>query len=216
MGTGAELIAYFAIASAVVGTAATVYSGIQQGAAAKKQANFQAQIAAQNAEIQRQNAAQAKRNADLSRQNAALAEQQAAKTQADQVRRTRSVIGSQIAGVAANGLLVDEGSSVDLQTSTASLGAMAGQEIVDQGARTALGYRIRAEDYDMSSKQLLMAADTGMQTADFYRDAGNDAASAGLISAIGSGIGGAGRAFNQYADMSRTGKAFSPSTVSIS
>lgn len=196
MGTGViEAAAIASVVAAVAGTAATVYSTQQAGAAQSRNAQYQAAVAANNAEKER-------RNASLSRNNAVIAEQAATSRSEDQIRRTRGVIGSQRASVASGGLLVDEGSAVDLQDSTADLGAEAIDEVRAQGARTASGFRIQAIDQENAAANGLIAAGSA-------RDAATNAEFTSLLTAGGQGISGASRAFGSFRDMQRTGRVLS-------
>ena len=188
-----------AVAATVVGAGISAVSSIQQGKAAKQQANYQAQIAELNQQ-------QALKNAQLSTMNAGFAENAAAKKADDEARTLRATVGAQRASLAANGLLVDEGSGQDLVAATQGLGGARIAETRRGGARTAAGYRIGAENSVLDAQ----AAD---MRADAYRASGKAAMTAGILGAAGSILGGASRAAGQYSDMSRSGVPMKPPAI---
>jgi len=188
-----------AVAATVVGAGISAVSSIQQGKAAKQQANYQAQIAEMNQQ-------QALKNAQLSTLNAGYAEDAAAKKADDEARQIRAMAGAQRASLAANGLLVDEGSGAELVAATQGLGAARIAETRRGGARTATGYRIQAEN------SVLDAGAADMR-ADAYRASGKAAQTAGILGAAGSIIGGASKVAGQYSDMSRSGVAMTPPAI---
>lgn len=156
-----------------------------QGAAAAQQAQYQAAVADLNRRT-------AERNAGLAEINAKYAEVAGARLQEDRGRRTRSLIGAQRAGLAANGLILDEGSGLDLQKDVAYFGDLAIAEIRSSAGRQASGYRIqganamdeamaatlRGEAYRVAGSNALLAADFA---ADAYSQAGTIAAGVSLM-----------------------------------
>ena len=105
--------------------------GAQQSASAKSAAErYQAQVAANNATIANQNA------------TTALQAGQAA--EAAQRMKTAGLIGSQRAGLAANGVQLNSGSALDVQSDAASLGELDALTIRSNAARTAAGYEAQA------------------------------------------------------------------------
>lgn len=93
-------------------------------------------------------------NQRLAEWNAKLAERQAAdaiargQTAAQrQGMATRQAIGAQRAALAANGVEVNDGSAVDVQSDTAALGALDALTIRNNAAREAWGYQAQASNY---------------------------------------------------------------------
>jgi hypothetical protein len=210
---GVETLALAAIATTVIGTGVSAYGAYQQGqsqagaaqmqaAAAARQAQYQAAIA----DINRQTA---ERNASLAETNAQYTEVAGARLQEDRARRIRNIIGAQRAGLAASGLVIGEGTGVDLQEDVADLGGLAIAEIRSNAGRQASGYRIqganavdealaatlRGEAYRLSGQNALAA---GAFAADAYR-------TAGTISAGSSLLGGATSTFDRYGRMQSSG-----------
>lgn len=210
MGPALPLIA---IATTVIGAGVSVYGQIQQGRAQAAAAQMQGQAQSQQARYQQAvaqiNQTTAVRNQVLANRNAEYVETAGARLQEDRARRVRATIGAQRAALAANGLLLDEGSAADLQDDTASLGQMALTEIRNNSARQASGYRIQGLNF-MDDQQAALLRQQGYgATAENAVSAGNFAASnatsASLINATGSLIGGATNTFDRWSDMRRTG-----------
>ncbi len=210
---GIETLAIAAIATTIVGAGLSAYGAYQQGQSQAGAAQMQAAAAAQQAEYQSAvadiNRQTAERNAGLAETNAQYTEVAGAKLQEDRARRIRSIIGAQRAGLAANGLIIDAGSSYDLQEDVADLGGLAIAEIRSNAGRQASGYRIqganamdealaatlRGEAYRLSAQNALAAGDFA---ADAYRKAGT-------ISAGSSLLGGATSTFDRYGRMQSAG-----------
>ena len=180
-----------AIAATAIGAGLQAVSSIQQGRAAKKQAQYQSQIAALNQQ-------QAQKNAELQALNARYTEAAGAKAADDQTRRLRATVGAQRASLAANGLLADEGTGVDLQNATVTLGQAAIDQTRRNAQRQATGYRIAGENS-------LLDAQAASVRGEAYRASGSAAMTAGLIGAGSSIIGGISNGFSQYSSASRAG-----------
>lgn len=101
-----------------------------EGFAGGRAADFQAQIARNNAEISRMNARQATEAGN------------AAATQS--MLRTRAIVGQTKAAQAASGIDVNSGSAVDVQASERMLGMMDALTIRSNAARAAYGYQAEA------------------------------------------------------------------------
>lgn len=188
MGTAAPII--MAVAS-VAATGLAAYSAYQQGQAGKQQAQYQQQVAAINEQT-------AQRNRALAEANARYTESAGAGQMDDRARRVRQVVGSQRAAIASNGLLVNEGSGLDLTDDTAELGGLAISEIRDNAARGAQGYRIAGVN---ASGEATAASLRGQA----YSAAGNDAARAGMIGAGSTILGGGVQAYDRWDRMRSTG-----------
>ncbi len=65
------------------------------------------------------------------------------KTESQQRQRTRKLIGSQRAALAAQGIDIESGSAFEIQSETAALGALDASTIRNNAAREALGLRFR-------------------------------------------------------------------------
>lgn len=210
---GIETLALAAIATTVVGAGVSAYGAYSQGQAQAKAAQMQGVAAAQQAQYQAAiadiNRQTAERNAALAERNAQYTEVAGARLQEDRGRRIRSIIGAQRAGLAANGLVIDEGTGVDLQEDVADLGGLAIAEIRSNTGRQASGYRIqganamdealaatmRGEAYRVAGSNALLA---GNFAADAYSTAGTIAAGSSLL-------GGATSTFDRYGRMQSSG-----------
>ena len=122
------------IASAVVGVA----GAIQSSEAAQAQANYQAQVARNNAVI-----------AERKAQDAV----QLGKVEGDKRRRlTRSRISLQRAKLAASGQLVDAGTALDLTVDTAAFGELDALTIESNARRQAQGFRHQATNFEANAR----------------------------------------------------------------
>lgn len=218
---GIETLAVAAIATSVIGAGVSAYGQIRAGQAQAASAQAGAQAAASQYQYQAAvadiNRRTAERNQYLAGRNAEYVEAAGARLADDRARRIRQTIGAQRAALAANGLLLDEGSAADMQGDTASLGRMALAEIGDNTRRQAAGYRIagvnardeaeaatlRGEGYRASSTNALAA---GAFAAD-------NASTAGWLGATSSLLGGATSTFDRWADMRRSGVAMTQPPV---
>jgi hypothetical protein len=196
-----------AIGASILGAGVSAYGAYSEGQEAAKAAQMQGVAAAQQAQYQSAIAAinqqTAERNAKLAEINAQYTEVAGARLQEDRGRAIRAVIGAQRAGLAANGLIIDEGTGLDLQTDTAELGGLAIAEIRSNAGRQASGYRIqglnatdealvagfRGEAYRVSGQNALQSSQA----------AANAYIKAGTIKAASSLLGGATGAFDRAA-----------------
>jgi hypothetical protein len=210
---GIETLALAAIATTVVGAGVSAYGAYSQGQAQAEAAQMQGVAAAQQAQYQAAiadiNRQTAERNAGLAETNAQFTETAGARLQEDRARRIRSIIGAQRAGLAANGLLIDAGTGVDLQEDVAELGGLAIAEIRSNAGRQASGYRIqganamdealaatlRGQAYQIAGANALAA---GNFAADAYSTAGTIAAGSSLL-------GGATSTFDRFGRMQASG-----------
>jgi hypothetical protein len=132
MSFGLSAATWGAIAAAAVSAAGTGFSVASQAAAQKKQADYQAQVDANNAKI-----AAWQRSDTLQR-----GEQEAQ----NQLRQQAQLIGTQRAALAANGVDVTEGSALDILATTRFLGAQDVAAIQSNAAREAWGYSNQQAD----------------------------------------------------------------------
>jgi hypothetical protein len=214
---GIETLALAAITTTVVGAGVSAYGAYSQGQAQAEAAQMQGAAAAQQAQYQAAiadlNRQTAERNAGLAETNAQYVEVAGARLQEDRARRIRSLIGAQRAGLAANGLLIDAGTGVDLQEDVAELGGLAIAEIRSNAGRQASGYRIqganamdealaatlRGQAYQIAGANALAA---GNFAADAY-------STAGVINAGSSLLGGATSTFDRFGRMQASGARMS-------
>lgn len=116
-------------AAATVGGTVMSYMGSQQAAsAASASANYQAQVARNNATIQEQNAQAATQAGQTQEQNQRL--------------KTAQNLGQARAAMAANGLDTTSGSPLGVIGDTAKLGELDALTIRSNTARTAYNYRV--------------------------------------------------------------------------
>lgn len=116
-----------------VGTAISAYGQMQQGKAARGQAEYQAGVA-------RNNKIMADRAAEDAIERGKVSER-------NQRYKTQQLIGEQRAVLAANGVVVDQGSALDITTDTAGIGELDALTIRSNATREALGFRQRAYNY---------------------------------------------------------------------
>lgn len=74
--------------------------------------------------------------------------------------KTRQVVGSQRANMAAQGIDVNSGSAADVQGSTQAIGALDALTIKNNAWRTAWGYNVQASNYTSQGAFQKQAADT--------------------------------------------------------
>lgn len=152
-------------AAAVASTALGTVSSIQQGKQQQAMYNYQAKVAEQNAEI-------AKRNADTERQ-----------TGIEEARlqrmKTLQAVGAQQTAMAANGMDVTQGTSLDIIEDTAAMGELDALQIQTNYEKKALAYELQAGNY---TNQANMDAISG-----------RNAYTAGKINAVSTGLNGIGK-----------------------
>ena len=114
------------IASTVVSTGGAILSGIGQ----KQQADYQAQVADQNARIAENQAQDSILNTNLEAQR--------------RYRALAQTKGRQVAAMAANGVDLNFGSAVDVQKDTAAIGAEDLAQLYKGGNEQTKGFEINA------------------------------------------------------------------------
>lgn len=153
-------------ASAVTGVVGTM----QQSAAAKGQAEYQASIA-------RNNQIYAQRAADEAKQRGLVAEEKARQA-------AQNLRGRQRAVLAANGVDVNTGSSLDIQTDTAAMGELDALTARSNAEREAQGY-------------LQQGANFGGEAA-LYDARARNASSSGMWTGATTLLGGAGTVASKW------------------
>lgn len=121
------------IATSVVGTGVAVYGQMQAANAASEAAKYNAQIAQNNQMLANQEAVDAKSRGDIMAQ--------------EKANQTAGVLGRQKASLAANGVDVNTGSSVDLESDTMAAGQLDELTIQNNAARESAGYTNQSVNY---------------------------------------------------------------------
>lgn len=149
----------------VAGTALGAVGSYQEGKAQEAAYNYQAEVARQNAKI-------AENNAGMERQ-AGIEEARRQRI------KTLQAVGSQKVALAANGVDVGYGSSLDLIEDTSMLGELDALMLETEGERKARNYEIQANNF-------LNEANLASYSARNARAAGNTAALADGLKVVGS------------------------------
>lgn len=160
------------LALSAAGTVAGVVGSMQQAAAQKNAANYQAQVAANNQQIATQNAAFA----------AASGEAQAA----NKAQETRAKVGAIKAAQASSGVDINSPTASAVVTSEGELGALDANTVRSNAARQAYGYQTQSNDFENSREADLAQA--------------NNADTAGYINAGTGLLSGAGNATLNYSN----------------
>ncbi|WP_019646201.1 hypothetical protein [Novispirillum itersonii] len=168
--TAANIAANVGVFSGILGTGMSMYGQMQQGQAAKAQANYQAQVAERNKQVLEYQAQ------DRAEQGQLQEEQQRLKV--------RQLMGTQRAALSASGVTLDDGSAVDLLTDTAAIGEMDAQTIRHNTAKDLWAIRNQQQGLDAEST-LLMSR-------------GKASAQAGAIGAASSLLGGANKVADDW------------------
>jgi len=168
-------------AAAVVGT----YGAIEAGHAQSAAASYQAQVAANNATIAEQNAQYATQAGNT-------------QAQAEQLK-TAQQVGAIRAAQAANGLDVNSGSALDVQSGTKTIGALNADTIRNNAALQAYGYQ---------AQSVSSTAQSQLDTAQSAQ-----ALTAGTIGGMSSVLGGASSIGSQYAQYQLLGALNKPPNV---
>lgn len=178
------------VSLAVMGVAGAGISGF--GAYEKgqsEQQQFDAQAA--NADYQSQVAAN---NALIANQNVAMTEQAGVAKEAAQGMKTAASVGTIKAAQGASGIDVNTGSAAQVREAAAELGAQDALTIRSNTAREAYGYEVASTSDTASSK--LLTSEAGQA-----REAGDNAAEAGDISALGTFLSGASSVGSKYSGL---------------
>ena len=157
----------------IAGAGISAIGSYESGQATAAAADYQSQVAANNAMI--------------ARQNASMTEASGAAKEAAQGMKTRAVVGSTKAAQGANNVDVNTGSNAAVRQSEVKLGALDALTIRSNTAREAFGYEVAATS-DTAQSQLL------------HQEAGQ-ARTAGDISALGTFLSGASSVGQKYAGM---------------
>jgi hypothetical protein len=127
-------------ASGLGGLGAAISAGgtLLGGLATMGQMNYQAEVA--------------KNNATIASQNATAAEQAGEQQAAQESRKNAAQMGSIVASQAANGVDVNTGSAVDVQTSEREIGHLDTENVMRNAEMQAYGYRTQSTNYQAQAK----------------------------------------------------------------
>lgn len=164
-------LAIASVAVSTIGAGVSAYGSIQSGNAASAASSYQAQVSANNATIADQNAQYAK----------AAGERQVNQQQF----KTAATVGAIKAQQASEGLDVNSGSNLDVQSSAKELGELDAITVRNAAARQAYGYQAQSMS-DVAQGQLQEAKASSDSTA-------------GLFGATSSVLGGVSSSANSYA-----------------
>jgi hypothetical protein len=126
-----------AAAASLAGTAASAVGSIASANASSKEAAYQAQVA--------------KNNDIIAEQNANYATEAGAAKTYDAGLRTRAQQGALLAGLAANGVDVNSGSSEDVRQTERQTGEVTQERTAQDAALTAYGYRSQGTNFQAQS-----------------------------------------------------------------
>ena len=160
-----------------IGAVISAVGAIKQGQAAKAAGEYNAQVANQNAAI--------------ARENALIAEESGEVQTGISLQKTRATIASTTAQQAASGISVSSGSYTDVRSSEREIGEVDALNIRSMAAREAFGYKAKATSEENESI--------------LSKFEGDNAATAGYISAGATLLGGAANATSKWADWKMAG-----------
>lgn len=128
------------LSNPMTGSVAGGIGDLVEGFAGGRAADFQSQIA--------------KNNAEIARANAGMATQAGEAQAANSMLKTRAIVGQTKAAQAASGIDVNSGSAVDVQASERMLGMLDALTIRSNAARAAYGYRAEAGNFTAQAQML--------------------------------------------------------------
>lgn len=163
-------IAEASLALSAAGTGVNVLGQAQAGKAAQAQANYQAAVARNNQIIAERQAADALQRGEIAEKQHRL--------------RVGQLAGRQRVALAANGVVVDQGSALDILGDTRELGELDALTIRSNAEREAYGYRVQGANF---------AADAGLLDA-----RGASARSAASLAGMSSLLSGAGSVADKW------------------
>ena len=126
------------VAIALIGSAVSAYGQMQSAKAANRQADYQSQVAANNAAT--------------AEMEAQYAEQQGEKNAEAQRRKTAVMIGAQRARMGASGATADTGSFLDIELDTAKMGELDALALREEGQLAAWRARTQGANYTAQSQ----------------------------------------------------------------
>lgn len=175
-----------ALASTIIGAGISAYGSVVGGIEARQTANFQAQVA--------------KNNATIAAQNATYATEAGESKAQQQEMSTRALIGNEVAAQGSSGLDVNGGSAVKVRSSAAALGTLSELNIRNNALREAYGFTQQSQNFESEGE---------LDTAK-----GKNAMTAGIVGGVGALVGGAAKTYDMVSNFQRTG-AFNPNPPDI-
>ncbi len=175
----------------VVGAVASAASTVMGGIAASNNANYQAQVARNNAQIAQQNA------------NASMAAG-AQKVQMEGMKNAAKM-GAVKAAQAANGVDVNTGSNVDVQVGERQIGDLDEQQTQHNAQLQAYGYRTQASNFQAEAGLDQARADQAIPGSILSAGGGLLSSASGINFKWGSGGSPSSSASNSYSDYNQTG-----------
>lgn len=160
-----------------IGTAVSAYGQLQAGQAASAQARYQAAVA--------------RNNAILSERAAQDAEARGRAAEDRRRRETALLIGRQRAVLAANGVVVDTGSALDITAGTREVGELDALTIRSNAEREALALRAQGANFETEAEL------AGLR--------GRSALAEGRIGAFGTALSGSGTVAQRWYQFRREG-----------
>lgn len=160
------------IAATVASTAMSAMSAIQQGNAAATAGAANAQIATNNAELRRRQADQIRKKGEIEA--------------SEKDKQMKLLVAKQRATFAANGLVIDEGSALDVTTDTVEAGTLDKLTLLHNAELDALNAEADALNFE--------------NQASLERFRGESAKRAGRMQAFTTILGGAAKAGGQWYD----------------
>lgn len=160
------------LAVAAAGVAAV--GAVEGGIASKNAADYQSQVASNNATIAQQNATYAMESGEAQAAN--------------QSRKGAAQVGKMKTSIAANGVDVNSGSAVDVVAGQRETNQLDTETVLNNSELQAYGYRTQSTNFDAQSKLDTMQGDQAEEAG--YLKAGGDILSA--ASGVGGKYGGSG------------------------
>lgn len=161
------MLAVGAVATIAATTLGTV-SSVQQGKQQQAMYNYQAKVAEENAKIANKNAANERQTGI---EEARL-----------QRMKTMQVVGSQQAAMAANGMDITDGTSLDIIEDTAAMGELDALQIQTNYERKALAYEQQGLNYNNEARMDVIA--------------GKNAYTTGVVKGVQTGLNGVSKMTN--------------------
>ena len=183
---------------AVVGAVVSAVAAIRQGQAQQASANYQAQVARNNATLAANNQAVQQQNADIAGGQAKDALAAGAANEKSNIFEGRGLVGRQFTTQAANGLDVNDGSAVQVREGQSTINQMSQANIRSDAARTAYGFRIQEANYKSAAtaagnQETMFEGESTAQTI-----LGENAVSGSYLSAAGNLASGLGSAYKTW------------------
>lgn len=165
------------IAMMVVSTAVTMMGQQQQADAAKKAADYQSAVAKNNAILAERQAKDALARGELEERNTAL--------------KSSILEGRQRTALASNGVVIDQGSALDITSDTKAYGTLDALTVRSNAQREALGFRTQGMNYNAE--------------ADLATFKGRSAQAAGRTQMLGTLVGGASQVAGKWYGFNQAG-----------